>query len=323
MKNYTRELGCFHSHLVSHGGRRKRCVLCGKTFTLRKRKRGRKARRASTIAFKRYLTGKTSSVSSRYLCRARDVFNRNAPWPDITSLLTPPYVFIADALHIRTRKYKTFVHVTLVTSPDSDRAWLLPPYFDATGENCASWEKAFADIPCNILSKTKALICDGKSGLLGAGTRRGWFIQRCQFHFISRLQIKRSKFALSRHRKEGVMLYELAKVIFSTRSEHELGRALRKLSSISKTEPNKYLRAILSGLLKNSTDYRTYLLHPKLNLPQTTNAVECVNSLIRDLMRRMRGFENEASAHDWIESLLKIRQHICLKKHRISARYPL
>jgi transposase-like protein len=226
-------------------------------------------------------------------------------------------VLIADALHIRTSKYKTFVHITLVTSPDSDRAWLLPPHFDGTGENHTSWARAFDNIPCNILSKTKALICDGKSGLLGAGRNRGWLIQRCQFHFIARLQIKRSKFALSRHRKEGVMLYELAKTIFATKSENELDLSIRKLSSVSKTESNKYLRVILSGLVKNVSDYRTYLLHPKLNLPQTTNAVECVNSLIRDRIRRMHGFENEISARAWIESLLKIRQYICLKKHRI------
>lgn len=317
MNKYTRELICFHDRWVIHGQRRKRCAVCGKTKTIRKRKRGRKVKRGSIFALKRYLSGKSTTVSSRYLCRARDTFNRNAAWPEIETLICPPYILMADALHIRTSKYRTFVHVMMILSPESGCAWLLPPHFDARGENLFTWQAAVDSIPRNILQNIKVLICDGKSGLLHIGRASGWLIQRCQFHLIARLQLKRSKYALSRHREEGVMLYELAKTVCMTTSKNELNESLSKLSLVAQSESNRYLKTIISGLVKNFIQYRTYLTHPKLNIPETTNPIESVNSLIRQLIRKMKGFENENSAREWIRALLKERKFVRLKRHRI------
>src|SRR3989344_3792039 len=318
MKNNTREFECSHAQWTVLGTRRRRCTRCGKTRTVWRKKRGRKRHRVGTAALFAYLLGKTVSVSSRRLRQARDRFKRAAPWADV-SALPPPHLLIADAMHIRTRTYGTVVHCLLLSSVRGDRAWVLPPYFDDCGENARSWQCAVALLSPWVLSQVNTLICDGKSGLLRLARTRGWHIQRCQFHLIARLQLKRSKYALSRHRAEGVKLYELAKTVCATRSMRTLYRALCTINRVAHIESNRHLKTILSGFVKHYRDYRTYLAHPELNLPRTTNAVESLNSLIRGLARRMRGFENAASARAWIEALLKHRRYIKLntKRHTI------
>ena len=317
MKNNTREFECAHARWVVHGKRRRRCARCGKTKTVWRRKRGRKRCRAPIAALTSYLLGKTASASTRRLRQARDQFNRTSRWFDI-SVLPAPYLLIADAVHIRTHTYRVITHGMLLASAYDNRAWILPPYFDDRGETASSWQCAFAALSPWLISRVQALVCDGKSGLLRLARSHGWLIQRCQFHLIARLQLKRSKYALSRHRQEGIRLYELAKTVCTTRSDRALANALRVLATVARAESNRYLKTILSGFVKHHQDYRTFLRHPELNLPRTTNAVESLNSLIRSLTRRMRGFENAASARAWIEALLKHRQYINLntKRHR-------
>lgn len=254
----------------------------------------------------------------RDLRRARDLFVRTTPWPKV-SQLTEPCVLIADAIHIRTRTYKAFVHIVLIASVHDDRAWILPMHIDTRGEHKDTWRTALEAALTPVLhARVKALVCDGKAGLLSLARDHGWAVQRCQFHLIARLQLKRSKYALSRHRREGVMLYELAKTVFTTQSERTCARAVRTLTDIAHIETNKYLRTIVSGFAKHHRDYRTYIEQPDLQLPHTTNAVESVNSLVRGLLRRMHGVRTAKAAGAWIEALLKQRQFVRLKRHTFS-----
>lgn len=313
MKKHTREVLCFHAW-IGHGKRRRRCRLCGFSKVIRKRKRGRKAKRPNIFMLKKFLYGQPYPRSSKALCVARDSFVRGKI--EVPVFAPGPLVLIADALHLKTKTYKIFVHIFLVLSPQEDRAWILEPYFDCGGENEDSWRKAVITIPPPIQDRVKALICDGKAGLIRVGKTSGWLIQRCQFHLIARLQLKRSKYALSRHRKEGLRLYELAKSVFSERDDEKLKKVLSILSAIAEVETNRYLKTILKGFARHYEGYRTYLYHPDLKLPQTTNPVESVNSLIRNLMRRMRGFENENSARQWIRALIKNRRFIRIKNQQ-------
>lgn len=319
MENNTCEPECRHKRWVAHGQRRKRCAHCGKTRTMRKKRRGRKRRRVGTLPLARYLNGKSVRTPSRMLGRSRDLFLRTTPWPDVSGL-SGPCILIADALHIRTRTYRLVVHVILIASAQDDRAWILPVHFGTKSESGESWAQAFeCALSAEPRTRIEGLVCDGRQGLLGYARQQGWVVQRCQFHLIARLQSLRSVRALSRHRADGRTLHALAKTVFTTRSMDDCTCTVRLLERRAAIEPNRHLRTVVSGLVKHHQDYRTYLNRSDLCLPYTTNAVESVNSLIRRLMRDMRGFENETSARAWIEALLKHRRYIRLTRHRKSA----
>lgn len=317
MKTIHANSVCSHAKFIGHGTRRRQCSSCGKTWTVRKRKRGRKRLRAVKDVVRRFLSGKTVCTTSRHLRSSRDLFLRTTPWPEIAHIRTP-CILIVDALHIRTSKYTAVIHLVFVKPLNEERAYVLPMYIDPRVENKKSWHEAFqTSIPPSLRPCIQGLVCDGKSGLPQLAYDEGWLVQRCQFHLIARLQLKRSKYALSRHRKEGVKLYELTKTVCTTRSRNRLARALLSLSRIVRMERNRYLKTILSGFVKHYRDYRTFLIYPELVLPTTTNAVECVNSLIRDLLHRMRGCRNVSSTLLWIEALLKHRRFVNVKTYRI------
>ncbi|MDO8618173.1 MAG: transposase [Candidatus Uhrbacteria bacterium] len=316
MKHLHVNTRCLHASIVIHGLRRRRCTACRKTWTIRKKKQGRKRKRLSKNVLCRYLAGKSVRTPPHVLRATRDLFVRTTPWPDLTEIIGP-CVLIVDALHIRTSVYTAIIHVLLLKPIHEERAFILPFWTGTKTESKDSWRRAFeAQIPPMLRSRIKALVCDGKSGLPELAREYGWVVQRCQFHLIARLQLKRSKYALSRHRKEGVRLYELARTICDTTSQRKLQKALQTLLRIVRLEKNRHLKTILSGLVKHHQDYRTYLAHPDLCLPTTTNSVESLNSLIRDLLYRMRGCRISDSVLLWIEALLKYRSHIHIQNHR-------
>lgn len=312
MENNT----CQHISWRTHAKRRKQCVQCGKTQTIRIKKRGRKPKRTSITPLIAYLRGKSVRTSSRDLRRARDLFNRTMDWPDV-SMQSSPCFLLADALHIKTPTYQLSVYIILVTTIGEERAQILPVYFGKGGESFENWQKAFMSaLPQQLLPFVKALVCDGRGSLLALGKKYGWLIQRCQFHLLARVQSLRSISALSRHRQEGIFLREQIKIVCETSVSPQMTLAITLLKNVVDHETNRHLKTTLSGLIKNHEHYRTYLQYPDLHLAHTTNAVESLNSLIRGLMWKMRGFENEESARAWITALLKERKFIRVCTHR-------
>lgn len=305
---------CIHARSAIHAHRRKRCKTCGKTWTIRKRRRGRKRIRANAQIATRYVQGKTVLPAFKHLRRSRDAFLKKTSWPSIPR---GPSILIVDALHLRTQTYTAIIHLMLIKPLVEERAYILPPFIHPRFENKRTWISALEKIPQETLGHALALICDGKAGLPRLGKEMGWLVQRCRFHLMARLQMKRSRWILSRHRREGVFLYELFKTVCTTRSPEKLEYSLKVLVDKAREESNLLLKTIISGLVKNHHDYRTYLEHPSLNLPVTTNAVECLNSIIRRFLHRARGFRTAKSAITWIEVLLKHRRFIRVKTHRI------
>lgn len=313
MEKLHAKTGCAHACSTVHAKRRRRCRECGITWTVRKRRRGRKRTRGNIQAVVRYVQGKSVALTFKQLRKSRDAFIRKTQWPVIPA---GPCILIADALHIRTATYRAIVHLILVKPLHEERAYILPPFVDSRGENKWTWAEALTNIPVKVLSNTQALVCDGRTGLPELGAYYGWLVQRCTFHLIARLQMKRSKYILSRHRREGVFLYELFTTVCTTRSSRKLKLSLEQLRYLAQVESHRQLRSIFSGLIKHHGDYRTYIEHPLLELPATTNAVECLNSIIRRFLHRARGFQTAPSALAWIEALLKCRQFIRVKNHR-------
>jgi len=135
-------------------------------------------------------------------------------------------------------------------------------------------------------------------------------LQRCHFHFIARIQSRRSKWKTGRHQSEGQKIYELASRILTEPDESVLTPLIDELEEYSWTTKSRDLRRCLSGFVNHCQDFRSYLKHPELFLPTTSNSAEAVIGLIENVCRRARGFTSVKTTDEWIVSVLKTRKTI-------------
>lgn len=64
--------------------------------------------------------------------------------------------------------------------------------------------------------------------------------------------------------------------------------------------------------------YRTYLKRPELGLPRTTNSVESMCRLLREMFRSSRAGSNPNSVLLWATALIRLRPTIVCNGHPIN-----
>jgi hypothetical protein len=67
------------------------------------------------------------------------------------------------------------------------------------------------------------------------------------------------------------------------------------------------MQSTLREFLVNLSYYRAYRTHPSLGLPVTTNVVESMCRLIREMFRRNRAGSNPRSALMWATGFIRLR----------------
>lgn len=303
---------CCGGKTIKHGGKRRQCVACEKTWTVWQKKRGRKAKRMILAPVRRYLANEGAPITrghggatrSARLRKKRDAFNKKQSWR------TPPngeLILIADAiLTYHQRQWHTWFFM-LVRAVDGEDAVILPPYHRASRETPEGWSEAIDSIPANVSKRVKALVSDGHTGLMNTAKQRAWLIQRCHAHLLRAIQARRSRWSMGRHRDEAAEVHTLVECVLTKGDEHQTEQALEQIKEIGITTSSKILRKVLLGFVKHAKDYRTYLIYPELNLPTTSNTAESLNALIRDLSTRARGFRTSTSFNAWIITLCKAR----------------
>jgi hypothetical protein len=137
----------------------------------------------------------------------------------------------------------------------------------------------------------------------------GWVLQLCHFHLIRKLQVqwKRPRRAL----RGGVIreeLYQLIREALETPDDMRLHHLVAHLIQLATTDSiTLRLQAILRDFLKSVPYYRSYRVHPNLHLPVTTNTVESMACVIRDLLRRTRCASNPKALLRWATALIRLR----------------
>lgn len=312
--------------IIKYGARRKRCVQCEKTWTVRPKRRGRKARRITATPVKRYLNhervplarehrGTTVSASrSARLRKERDAFNEKQVWCPVPD---GPLILIADAIvKYRQGKWHTWFFMFLRPVDDVD-AVIVPPYYAEGREVCTEWHNALETIPADTRKRVKALVSDGHRGLMSFASWHNWLVQRCHIHLIMAIQARRSRWAMSRKRSEGEEIFVLTNCVLKNPCTREAKNALSRIEEIGWMTKSKMLKKVLQGFVTSAEDYRTYLDHPELNLPTTSNTAESLNALVDDLSSRARGFRSITSLNAWIIALCKERGTIkCRGKYQ-------
>lgn len=308
-----------------YGGRRRYCCRCGRTFRVRPRRRGRCRKRAHKTLAQQFVhneilparvhrrgTPQSTHQRHRTLARSRQWSAHQLPDPQ------PPrqgqLILIADGLvKYLDGKWHTW-YCLLVRSVHSDHAVILPPYHRQGTEVVAGWDEAIKSIPAHTQKRIVALVSDGHRGLVRVASQQDWMHQRCHFHLIKRLQAQRSRWSKGRHCTEAHRIYTAVNTILTDTHEPAVRTALHEIEVLAQRTHSREVQVVLRGFRHNYREYRTYLDHPELRLPTTSNTAESFINLIERLCSRARGFRSVRVLNEWIAVLIKTKQTIACRK---------
>jgi len=221
-----------------------------------------------------------------------------------------PLIVIADGLIEFFGKEKYTVYIILVRSISGSKALILPPYMRAGGEVVLGWREAFERIPNEVFNRIEGLVCDGHGGLVYLAKAHHWILQRCHFHLLSRIAHCASFGSLNKNGGMGLRIRRLVEVVLYQKDSEGILLALEALKKIKTTISSPSFKTVISGFLWHYEDFRTYLNYPQYFLPTTSNSAEFLNSRIRDLQYRARGFRTSQSFFAWISGLCKYRKSV-------------
>lgn len=233
---------------------------------------------------------------------------RTTPWPVVPARV--PLILIADALVLRIRKRWYTVYCVLLRRSAGGRAVVLPLVILPGVETPAGWNEALGRLGVSEISRIRALVCDGHRGLTSWAKAHALVIQRCHFHLLAAIQHRRNRWSRTENRAEGERVHALVVEALTTTDGERLHSLLQAIDDEAFSTRSPHLRKILRGFTTSYEDFRSYLYHPNLHLPTTSNTAESFIGLVREMRHRARGFSSEASFSRWLEALVKHRGSI-------------
>jgi len=289
---------CCNAQVRRFGKRRRQCINCKRTWRIRQKKRGRPHTRHSEHLLKRILIDghtfkdearnfriKTVSIAARF-ANALRAFVASPPPP----LPKGPYVLVVDGVYFKFQRKEWVLYLMAVKPIHSHRMYFLDPVLVKGRETIAAWEEAIATIPSDVNKQIRGLVSDGLRGFQGLATCHGWVHQRCHFHLLSSLVRGKGK---RRYRTRGSSVRDevlkAVRIMLADEPKSKRDRAFRALNRhIADPKCPTYVRKHILEFIEREQDFRTYLTHPTLNLPKTTNAMESSGKLVRAATKTAR-----------------------------------
>lgn len=310
---------CCLASVRRYGDRRRQCTNCLKTWRIRTKKRGRKKIRSSIHLAQGLLEtdatikqrARASGITERAYQRRVQRSLTNIRTPDLYDRVprNTDLILLIDGIWARTEKRRVVIYLAAVKPLNEPTAYLLPPHTYLGTETAPKWRQVIQSLPSNIQNRIRALVCDGITGMTSYSHKRGWIVQRCQFHFIK--TIERFKGGTNRFVQEKELrreLYLLMRQALVVPQEQEVAifHKIKKLAALKRCP--KWVRKHAEELIRAQNEFRAHLNHPELRLPRTTGCMESTCAIVRTRLRRARGFKTLSSLHRWITGL------ICTKK---------
>lgn len=291
---------CCRGRINRFGKRRRQCGICKRTWSIREKRRGRKRKRIAvgllnrillerhTIAHEeRYLRLSRNAIAERYANAMRTI---TAQPYSIQSLPRGLYALIVDGLYFKFRRREWVMYLMAVKPTRGRKAYFLDPVLLEGRECYERWVQATATIPLAVEKRICAFVSDGFRGSQLLSEQNHWLHQRCHFHLLAALVRGKGK---RRYRIRSSALrdkvLEATRTILNSQKTHLLSQArrtIRRLVGLPTCPP--YIRKQALEFLEREQDFRTYLQHPKLNLPTTTNAIESTGQMMRKATRTAR-----------------------------------
>lgn len=291
---------CCRGRIYKFGKRRRQCGICKHTWSIRKKRRGRKRKRIAIALLNRILLERhtiaheerrlhlsRNAIAERYANAMRAVAAQ--PYP-FKSLPRGPYALVSDGLYFKFRRKEWVMYLMAIKPIRSRKAYFIDPALLGGRECYERWVQAVATIPPTMKKRICAFVSDGFRGSQLLSEQNRWLHQRCHFHLLAALVRGKSK---RRYRIRSSTLRD--KILEATRAIlnskrtcllSQVRRTLRRLAGHPTCPP--YIHKQVLEFLEREQDFRTYLRYPKLNLPTTTNAIESTGQMMRKATRTAR-----------------------------------
>lgn len=302
-------------------------MQCHRTWTIRPKKRGRPSHRTASSVLKRVLVdgltlgqlySKRPGVTlPAYRYRFRQALHRFVARPYPQQIARGPLVLLADGLWFEFEGRPWILYLIALKPCRGNQATFLDPLLLPGREGASRWQQAVAAIPPSARQRIKAIVVDNLPGLERIAQHHGWVLQLCQFHLLLKLQAphRRVRYALrgGAVREE---IYQLMRHALQLPDGRLLSRTLKRLRHLSCGDCGTLrVQITLRQFLVDLPFYRSYLAHPNLDLPTTTNAVESMCRLVREMLRSSRAGSNPASILLWATALIRLRPVITCNGH--------
>lgn len=325
MKTLHAKSPCCRAKVQRFGERRRRCKNCLRTWCIYQKKRGRKQKRVDRHLAISYLNKDISSIRSLarrrgcdknaiqvMLRRSLEVYMRrkNNSWQEVFKYNNTKLIAVADAIWHQIKKEYYTIYIILLRPVKENKAVICQPIVVRGREDLEGWEKAFDALPIAIKARIIALVCDGAHSLVNLAKSRRWLLQRCHFHLIASVQNYLSTGPRGARREYAQYVLKTVQQLLHTNNSKEVCKLRYRIYTIRQNSRSCGMRRVLGGLLTNYKDYHTYLYHPHLNLPTTTNSAESFIQCVRDLMYRCRGFRSQSSLTTWLNAFSLFKKTI-------------
>ena len=166
------ECNCKVAVVHRHGKRRRRCAVCGQTWSIRLQPRGRKTARSSESLLHRLLVDgentrrlakdchrSVETVRRRCRSECRRLVAKEA-LPKLPAGIDA-LVLIVDGLWFRFGKRKWVLYNMAVKPTGIPTAFFLDPLMLQGEERLPNWQQALETIPPDIYGRIRALVADG------------------------------------------------------------------------------------------------------------------------------------------------------------------
>lgn len=307
---------CCRAPIRRYGGRRRQCPACHRTWRIYRKRRGRKHRRIDknllvrTLIEKQTLKQQIRIYNHRSAAALRKRFRKALTWftqqPRIDFFPSGRLILVGDGLWYRFAKKDWVLYLMAIKPVQGNKAILLNPVLLSGKENYENWKQAIRTIPPEIRKQIKAFVSDGFRGSKKLAKQNKWIHQRCHFHLIAQLQVRRGRKKsnlIGRNIREAIYLGIRQSLETPDKQHLKFLKEHLKRLSIHSDCPRK-MRMIAHEFLKEINSFRAYLLYPKLNLPTTTNTVEATGKVIRGFSRNLN---TPKSLQLWVTAFRRLR----------------
>jgi hypothetical protein len=201
-----------------------------------------------------------------------------------------PYILVVDGVYFEFQRKEWVLYLMAVKPVRSRRMYFLDPVLAKGRETIEAWYGAVETIPEKTRKQIRGLVSDGLRGFQGLSAHHDWVHQRCHFHLLSALvRGKGKRRYLTKGSPTRDRVLELVRIMLANESERKRTRARVQLMRYGTNETcPAYVRKHIIEFLERERDFRSYLTHPRLNLPTTTNAMESSGKLVRKATRTAR-----------------------------------
>lgn len=318
---------CCGARVRRFGPRRRQCVQCQHTWTIRPRRRGRPAHRTPAFVLHRVLVdgftlrqlfSKRPGVAlPAYRYRFRQALRRFVARPSPQKIPPGPLVLLADGLWFEFDGMPWVLYLTALKPCRGNYATFLDPLLLPGKEGASRWQQALAAIPPDATRRIQAMLVDNLPGMRRLAHQRQWVLQLCHFHLLLKLQAQRRgvRYTL-RGGPVREKIHQLIRSALDLPDGRRLSRTLDRLERLSHTDcGTQRIQTTVREFLSALQFYRPYLRHPHLGLPRTTNSVESMCRLLREMFRSSRAGSNPASVLLWATALIRLRPNVTCNDH--------